>query len=70
MSGPLDRLIDAAVKCVKCGTRGVGNCSCYVRCACGWFVERGARCRNPKCRMPSSRGPRTRGINGKKVRRG
>jgi hypothetical protein len=25
----LERLIDASVKCVKCGVQGVGNCDCW-----------------------------------------
>lgn len=33
-------LIDAAVRCVKCG-KGRKECACYVPCYCGWLKERG-----------------------------
>lgn len=26
---PLDRMIDAAVKCLCCGAQGVGTCDCW-----------------------------------------
>lgn len=31
---PIDRMIDAAVSCVKCGTPGVGTCDCWVKLEC------------------------------------
>jgi hypothetical protein len=27
-------MVDVAVKCVKCGTQGVGNCDCWVQLRC------------------------------------
>jgi len=46
---PIESMIDAAVTCGKCGTRGIGNCDCYRKCSCGWFAEKGKPCTNPKC---------------------
>lgn len=35
MPSPLDRLIDAAVRCLKCGKAGMpGTCGCWVRLEC------------------------------------
>lgn len=48
MTTSLDRMIDASVRCSKCGTPGVLNCLCYVECSCGWYAERGKPCRNPE----------------------
>ena len=45
-SSPVDRMIDAAVKCTKCGA-GYGRCDCWTQCRCGWSYERGGQCRNP-----------------------
>lgn len=42
----LDRLVDQAVRCVKCGA-GIGKCDCWVWCTCGWRAERGKPCNNP-----------------------
>lgn len=44
----LGDLIAKSVRCTKCGTQGVGNCDCWVRCSCGWFVEPGKFCPNPE----------------------
>lgn len=42
----LDRTILAAVKCTICGA-GYGKCDCWQKCPdCGWFFEKGTRCRN------------------------
>lgn len=30
MADALNSMIDAAVKCVKCGAQGVGNCLCWT----------------------------------------
>jgi hypothetical protein len=54
MSG-LERLIDANVRCGKCGAVGVGTCSCWVECSCGWLYERGKSCWSPKHRKPKQR---------------
>jgi hypothetical protein len=42
-----DSLVDASVRCGKCGTPGMGTCACWVRCSCGWWAEAGRPCRNP-----------------------
>lgn len=44
---PVNRMIDAVVKCVKCGTPGLGNCKCWEHCSCGWWSEMGKPCHNP-----------------------
>ena len=31
MVSPIERLIDASVVCVQCGTQGFGNCHCWER---------------------------------------
>jgi len=45
-SEPVNRMIDAVVKCTKCGA-GYGQCECWTQCRCGWSYERGGQCRNP-----------------------
>lgn len=47
MGSPLDRMIDASVRCLKCGAKGVGTCDCNERCSCGWIADKGQPCRNP-----------------------
>ena len=47
MSSPINQMIDAAMACMKCGTKGIGNCPCNVQCSCGWWAERGKPCGNP-----------------------
>lgn len=42
---PINSMIDAAVKCTKCGA-GYGKCDCWTECRCGWHYERGGQCRN------------------------
>ena len=44
---PIARMVDGAVRCVKCGAPGVGTCACWERCSCGWSAEAGKPCRNP-----------------------
>ena len=51
----MERLIDAAVSCVTCGTKGMGNCDCQTRCTCGWWAEKGKPCRNPTTVLCSSK---------------
>lgn len=47
---PIAKLINESVKCSKCGMQGVGNCDCWIKCKCGWWVEKGeSQCNNPKC---------------------
>lgn len=42
----INRLIDQNVKCTLCGTKGVGNCDCWVRCKkCRCFYEKNTKCR-------------------------
>ena len=52
---PIGRMIDASVHCAKCGAKGMGNCDCQQRCACGWWAEEGKPCRNPKTILCSSK---------------
>ena len=54
---PLERLIDAAVKCVACGAPGVDACLCWKTvCSCGSAKEYGAReCSNPHHRADMAR---------------
>jgi hypothetical protein len=46
MPSPINRMIDSAVRCVRCGTQGFMKCDCWERCSCGHFVEKGKPCRN------------------------
>lgn len=34
MTKPVDRLVDASVRCGKCGNPGVGICDCWVKLKC------------------------------------
>lgn len=43
---PLERAIDAAMVCLKCGAK-MGGCDCWTPCPCGWSYEKGGKCRNP-----------------------
>jgi hypothetical protein len=44
----LSQLIDQSVHCVRCGTPGVGNCTCWgSRCPCGWYRRHGELCQGP-----------------------
>lgn len=40
-------MIDSVVKCVRCGTPGVGNCDCWTSCSCGLRIGRGQKCDHP-----------------------
>lgn len=31
---PIERMIDASVRCLICGTQGIGNCDCWVELRC------------------------------------
>lgn len=55
MTSPLDGMIDASVRCGKCGTKGMWNCDCYKPCSCGWIAERGKPCGNPETTRCSSK---------------
>lgn len=50
----INRLIDAVMKCVKCGA-AVGKCDCWEKCSCGWSNSRGKFCRNPNTIRCSSK---------------
>lgn len=45
MTSPINALIDAAVRCSKCGKQGFMSCDCWKRCACGITYEVGGWCR-------------------------
>jgi hypothetical protein len=51
----LDRLIDMAVRCLKCGAAGIGTCACWEECSCGWTTEAGTVCSNPATRRCSTK---------------
>ncbi len=55
MTKPIEAMINAAVTCNKCGTKGFGNCDCYEQCTCGWIAERGTPCRNPATKRCSTK---------------
>lgn len=38
-----DGLVEWA--CAKCGSKT--GCSCWERCSCGWYAEKGKACTNP-----------------------
>ncbi len=40
-------MIDAAVRCARCGTQGFGKCDCWVDCTCGLHILRGKECAHP-----------------------
>ena len=40
----VNNLINKCVRCVLCGSPGVGNCKCWVRCPCGRTYEAEGRC--------------------------
>ena len=41
----LKDLINASVRCALCGSKGVGTCNCWTKCAtCGCYYERGTSC--------------------------
>ena len=42
----INRMVDMAVTCSRCGTKGIGNCDCFERCSCGWFADKGKPCGN------------------------
>jgi len=54
MPSPLDKMIEAAVVCTKCGAKP-GQCDCWEKCSCGWFAEKGKPCRNPETRKCSTK---------------
>lgn len=43
---PLERMIDAAVRCVRCGKTAT-ECECYRKCRCGHTVPKDEACSNP-----------------------
>ena len=45
----IDKMIDATVKCSKCGKPGYMTCKCWEKCECGWTKERGKKCDNESC---------------------
>lgn len=51
----LERMIDATMRCLKCGTPGIGTCSCWERCSCGWTAEAGKPCGNQVTRRCSTK---------------
>jgi hypothetical protein len=53
MTSLINRLIDASVVCLRCGTQGMGTCGCYERCGrqgCDWLISTTTddACRNPE----------------------
>lgn len=46
----INKAIDAHVRCLKCGTPGVGKCDCWEFCTCGYIIEKGKICHNPNTR--------------------
>lgn len=52
MSTPIERMIDAAMRCGKCGA---SRCDCYKVCSCGWYAEKGKPCGNPETEHCSSK---------------
>lgn len=55
MSSPINSMIDAAMRCLKCGTQGMWNCDCHVQCSCGWIADKGQPCNNPETRYCSTK---------------
>lgn len=55
MRAPINRMIDAVVRCTKCGAKGLFTCDCWERCSCGWSAERGKICGNPQTKSCSTR---------------
>lgn len=43
---PLERMIDAAVRCVRCD-QTKADCTCYRKCRCGQTVPKDEACSNP-----------------------
>lgn len=43
---PIEAMIDAVMSCVICGTKGMGNCDCWVECECGRSYEKDGLCPN------------------------
>lgn len=43
---PIEAMVDAVMRCTKCGTQGMGNCDCWTECECGWRYEKGGECAN------------------------
>jgi hypothetical protein len=48
-------MILKGVRCVKCGVQGVGNCTCWEQCSCGWTAEAGKPCGNPQTKDCSTK---------------
>lgn len=54
MSSPLERMIDEACRCQKCGLKlptrfaslNDDRCKCIECCSCGYFVQPGTPCQN------------------------
>ena len=55
MSSPIETMINASVRCLRCGTLGFMKCDCHEKCSCGWIAERGKPCRNPETRACSTK---------------
>lgn len=54
MSTPIERLIDAGMKCLLCGA-AMGRCDCWEKCSCGYSARKGEPCRNPETRRCSTK---------------
>jgi hypothetical protein len=52
MTTPINSMIDAVMRCGKCGA---SKCDCYKECSCGWYAERGKPCNNPETEYCSSK---------------
>lgn len=39
MTSTIDKLVIVNAHCTKCGSKGVGSCTCWTRCKCGWLYE-------------------------------
>jgi hypothetical protein len=46
MASPIDAMIMAAARCVRCGAK-MGECDCWRECRCGRYYPRDGKCENP-----------------------
>jgi hypothetical protein len=46
MASPLDAMIMATARCVRCGAK-FGECDCWRECRCGRSYPRDGKCENP-----------------------
>lgn len=44
----INQMIDDAMVCAKCGTKGFLKCDCFEQCSCGWITDAGKPCDNPE----------------------